>query len=650
MSSKKFAPSGTTQSSKQTGNWTDANSWLSGILPTLADNVTINTGQVLTIPAGEKAFAGTLNDKGTLRNFGTLNMGKTTTADLYSENYSWHIRGGLRGKNLDANGDLTNTLFSYKLAYEEGANGYFDGNIRNQYWKSSIDGVQRAFEYSYDKASRLISASYGRSPQASENYALNSVSYDLNGNIKTLSRNGAINSNLTSFGNVDNLTYTYQSNSNKLLKIGDATTNNADLGDFRDGGNTSDDYEYWEDGSLKRDRNKGIDSLKYNYLKLIERVKFTSGRAINYEYDAGGTKLKKVDSNGETTDYEEDDIYVNGVIYQTSHDEGRINAQGEYEYNINDHLGNLRVAFRDSSGVAVPTQSIFYDSWGLSMKGMQVTRNTLNFNKFQYNGKETQFETGFIDLGNRMVNPTTGRMLSIDRFSEKYEHLSPFHFTANNPITHIDMNGDSLALFKNGVYVSMVDNGKKEITGFNQVSTTGKDGKESFTGGQSFSFNDYPDDMGGIKSGELKLRVVSNDEIKNTLIETGITDETSRDSPWSYMERESRPIGDKSLLSCTSTGCMDYQNVTNKNFNSLNIVEGVAYNNADYGNFLWGQAGKQLGFSLNTLTTGAHLNNAVNSRRNNPSQPYGFFDSDGDQRAIKHGHKYNVGKINILKR
>ena len=182
-----------------------------------------------------------------------------------------------------------------------------------------------------------------------------------------MSRNGATNTNYTAFGNVDNLAYTYQNNSNKLSKIADATTTNADLGDFRDGTNTDDNYDYWLDGSLKKDKNKKIASINYNYLKRPEVITFDNGRTITTEYDADVTKLKKIDSNGETTDYEEDDIYVNGGLYQTSHDEGRI-VKGVYEYSITDHNNDLRVAFRDSLGIAVPTQSIFYDSWGLSMR------------------------------------------------------------------------------------------------------------------------------------------------------------------------------------------------------------------------------------------------------------------------------------------
>jgi RHS repeat-associated protein len=439
---KKFSPSGTAQGSKQTGNWTDASNWLSGILPTLADNVTINTGQTITIPSGESAFAGVLNDKGIVKNFGTLNMGKATSTDLYNQTYFYHIRGALKGINTDVSGNLTNNLFSYKLDYENGVNGLFDGNISKQSWKSNIDNKERSYTFSYDGASRLKSSTYASIPTG-ENYSLNNVDYDLNGNIKALSRSGATNSNYTSFGNVDNLTYTYQNYSNKLLKIADATTTNTDLGDFRDGTNTDNDYEYWADGSLKKDKNKKIASITYNYLKLPEIITFDDNKTITTEYDASGAKLKKIVSGGETTDYEEDDIYVNNVLYQTSHDEGRI-ANGIYEYNITAHNNDLRVAFKDSLGIAVPTQSIFYDPWGLTMKGMSITRNPTNFNKYQFLNRELQIETGLVDLMKRQFDPQTGRFVSVDPSPDVagQESLSVYQYGWNNPILKPDPNGD----------------------------------------------------------------------------------------------------------------------------------------------------------------------------------------------------------------
>jgi RHS repeat-associated protein len=441
LKSKQFSPTSAI-ASLQTGNWTTTSTWQGGLLPTLSDNVSINAGHTITIPTGQTATAGSLYNAGTLQNYGTLNLGSlsgnATAGTLQTLDYKYHIRGGLLGINLDANNNLTNSLFSYKLTYEDDGT-YYDGNIRNQYWKSTVDGIQRAYQYEYDGASRLKSAIYA-STKSGETFALNSVSYDNNGNIKTLSRNGATNAAFTSFGNVDNLVYTYQNNSNKLLKVQDGISGNTDLGDFRDGTNTDNDYEYWEDGSLKRDKNKGISSIDYNYLKLPKLITFTDNRTIAYEYDAKGTKLKKTVSTGVVTEYEEDEIYVNGNPYQISHDEGRI-ANGIYEYNITDHLGNLRVAFKDSSGIAVATQSLFYDPWGLSMKGMQVSKNNSNFNKFQYNGKEIELEIGWSDYGARMYGAAEGRWWTQDLLAEASEDFTPYQYGANNPILNIDLLG-----------------------------------------------------------------------------------------------------------------------------------------------------------------------------------------------------------------
>ena len=432
--SKKSFKGSDAVSSKQTGNWTDVSTWLSNGLPTVSDIITINSGQTITIPTGESASAGKLNDYGILNNFGTINFGKSSANPLYEISYKYHIRGGLTGINTDVNNNLTNTLFSYKLAYEDGTNGgYFDGNIRNQYWKSSIDGVQRAFQYDYDGASRLTGATYG-STKADENYALNSVSYDDNGNIKTLSRNGLKSNN--SFGLIDNLNYTYNANSNKILKVDDGSNETSSFKDV-----TGDDYDYWLDGSLKKDNNKGIDSVRYNYLKLPERIRFNTGNWINYEYDAEGTKVKKTVSTGKVTDYEEDDIYENNVLYQTTHDEGRI-INGIYEYNITDHLGNLRVAFKDSSGIAKITQVNAYGAFGDDLPTLKYINSTKK-NRFGFNLKEEEndFGIGYNDFKWRFSDQILGRFFTIDRLAEKYSDISTYQFASNDPINKLEIDG-----------------------------------------------------------------------------------------------------------------------------------------------------------------------------------------------------------------
>ncbi len=435
MRVKTLKPVGTSVVSSLTGNWTNSSTWQGGYLPTITDKVTINTGHTVTIPASTTVTAGTLLDKGILKNFGTLQMGNVNpnavSSDLQTVDYKYHIRGGLKGINLDASGNLTNTLFSFKLAYEDGTGGYYDGNIRNQYWKSNIDGVQRAFEYSYDGASRITGATF--SGKTGESYALNAVSYDFNGNIKTLSRNGWRSNN--TFGVVDNLNYTYNTNSNKILKVDDASGETASFSDV-----AGNDYTYNLDGSLASDANKGI-TIEYNYLKLPRRIVKGSTVILN-EYDANGKKLKEtVGSN--ITDYSGNKIYKNGALYQIGHDEGRM-IDGQYEYFINDHLGNLRVAFRDSSGIAKISQKQDYDPYGAELQKLSYLKSSWKQSDFKYSGKEFIEETGLNDFGWRPQDPILGRMWGVDYRAEKYHSLSPMQFALNNPISVIEVDGDTV--------------------------------------------------------------------------------------------------------------------------------------------------------------------------------------------------------------
>ena len=420
-----------TAGTKQTGSWNDVNTWLSSYLPTVSDQVTINTGHNVTIQNGESGSAGKLIDRGILsfQNTGKLNMGSYNGGNpLQVIDFSYHIRGSLKGINLDASGNLTNKLFSMKLGYEE--MGYFDGNIGKQEWKSSLDNMKRTFAYNYDGSSRIKSGIY-TSDKVGENYSLNNVNYDNNGNIINLSRNGFKSNN--SFGLVDNLNYSYNINSHKILKIDDVSNETASFADV-----AGNDYTYWADGSLRSDANKGITEIEYNYLKRQSKITFANGKIISYQYDASGKKLKEIIGT-QVTDYVGNTIYKNNALYQITHDEGRI-VDGIYEYNITDHLGNLRVAFKDSSGIAKIIQSNSYGVWGEDLPTLKYI-NTPKINNFSYLNREFQVETGYTDLVNRQFDNIVGRFTSQDPIIEGQEHLSLYQYGWNNPVLRSDPDG-----------------------------------------------------------------------------------------------------------------------------------------------------------------------------------------------------------------
>ncbi len=351
-------------------------------------------------------------------------------------------------------------LFSFKLNYNSvdgstsAASPLYNGNIAETFWQTGADGnlVYRGYGYKYDGLNRLKDATYqkpGFSNPVPKSYDEN-LTYDKNGNIMSLKRNGDADDQLNLFP-IDDLSYTYLANSNKLMQVTDAQPT-ATSG-FKDGITTGDDYAYDTNGNITVDKNKNITSIVYNHLNLPTKIIFPTGNIV-YFYNASGQKLQKVvteNATVTTTDYLGGYQYQNTVLQFFPTAEGYVkntpvNGTNSYTYvfNYTDHLGNVRISYtkNPSTNALTILEENSYYPYGLK----HTISNAVvqgQYYKYKYNGKELQDELGLnmYDYGARNYDPALGRWMNVDPLAEKYPSHSPYSFVFNNPMRFVDPTG-----------------------------------------------------------------------------------------------------------------------------------------------------------------------------------------------------------------
>ncbi len=359
------------------------------------------------------------------------------SANSYAQqvDYTYNIRGWLTRINdgLDFSG--TNDRFGMVLQYENaGENAQYNGNIGKIYWRntggtgSNTEGQNYA--YTYDPLSRLKSATY-ESPGKNNHFDVNNLQYDANGNIQSLTRkkNGA---------NLDVLDYDYHGN--QLTRVEDTGD---EVGGFKDVNSVAGSLEYLYDanGNMIRDVNKGISNISYNHLNLPEHINLGDGNYVTYTYDAAGIKLRKeskVGTNIEITDYIAGKHYKNGVLEFFQHSEGRVVKSGNdynFEYNLTDHLGNVRAVINES-GAVVQRQG--YYPFGLTFNEWTSTSPK---NQYGFQGQEYQEELGWHQYKWRNSDPALGRFFNIDPLAESFYYNSTYAFSENKVTAHVELEG-----------------------------------------------------------------------------------------------------------------------------------------------------------------------------------------------------------------
>ena len=406
-------------------------------------------------------------------------------------------------------------LFSMNIYYDEIPSELDDLTLTEEQFNGNISAVEwqvlnedeRAYSYAYDPLNRLTDAHSGRSLDnlgtfSYDNdfldvYAVNNITYDLNGNILTLDRSGLLGiadplappfSTDHPYGPLDDLSYDYTGNqlfgvtdgiSDPQVNVSaDITSSNNDH--FLDGNlaASGDDYDYDDNGNLILDLNKDI-IIEYNILNLPIKVSWDDGsfRTIEWVYDATGQKLQKIVDDGASNitvkNYIGNSEYEAGSLEAIYHPEGRATPVGDgtyyYEYSITDHLGNGRLWWRwvgdAETGAPEIIQTADYYPFGLQHSDPDAIAATGAMNRYKFNGIERigDFDLGWDLTMARPYDYMLGRFTGIDPMSEFASDWTPYRFGFNNPINTTD----PLGLFEShGIYKREKRQESKLVTAF----------------------------------------------------------------------------------------------------------------------------------------------------------------------------------------
>ncbi|SHF71057.1 DUF6443 domain-containing protein [Chryseobacterium vrystaatense] len=509
--------------------------------------------------------------------------------NLQSIDYTYNIRGWMSGINKDQMTipDLGGKLFSYKIKYnqKEGitnpdqtlflgkdVKAKYNGNIAEIDWRAieSIGAnpslLPKRYGYAYDSLNRLTAGYYQnpQNPYSKEN--IESLAYDLNGNVINLYRTSVMEYGNNTATVIDHLDYTYTGN--QAVKIKDISGNKTGYE-----GTAGFPIDYDTNGNMTSMMDKQITGIGYNYLNLPNKINIGVDQIttqISTKYRADGVKLRKenvkssvgfagTDTTMQTTDYLDGFQYYKSVssggtgessemVMMSKHafepqaftligipdptvdpplggggiltpaktpdlqffptSEGFYDyAKNQYIYSYKDQVGNIRISYgRNNNGNLEIVDANDYYPFGMNhLKTGNAFFGVGSYKSYKMQGQELQ-ETGFYAYKWRQYMSDVGRFFSVDPLSEQFPYNSTYAFQENKLGMGVELEGLELLKNHTGFFAIHGNDMKVKRAPISQISN----GRAAFTaGGIGLSTNGYNPGGARMSSGTTGLKLNS---------------------------------------------------------------------------------------------------------------------------------------------
>ncbi len=348
-----------------------------------------------------------------------------------------------------------------------------NGNIATMASKTpqfaSQGGADWVQQFEYDQLNRITASSTLEGATVNNKWKTG-YSYDAGGNIKSLQRYDKDGAQFDAMSyNYENTAsnQNYKTNTNKLRWVDD-TEPVADYAsdiDDQDVGN----YTYDDIGNLIADKAEEIASIEwdvYGKVKKVTRLSSSIKPDLEFAYDVAGRRILKVvknkggnidntfylrdamgnvlsiyeTTNGSSLVLEEQHVYGSSRLGIFKPINGYGHVIGQKEYEIEDHLGNIRVVLSDKvvGGITNVINATDYLPFGMTARSFSPTY------RYGYNGKEKENELaeGDYDFGARIYDARLGRWMKLDILQKAMPGWTPYRYALDNPLKYFDADGN----------------------------------------------------------------------------------------------------------------------------------------------------------------------------------------------------------------
>ena len=201
----------------------------------------------------------------------------------------------------------------------------------------------------------------------------------------------------------------------------------------------ADNHEIWVKKQDCLDYFHKLDSQKHD-IKNVTQLKYALESCTPCKFGTTNSGAPKIDSITSNSSFDETKLELFGVLFDLAFKLAERHKIYVFDFTTKQWVNYHTKLFKGLHGKSI---EIIDENGKTILYYMLAIANATPRNSMNMNGLD------LYDFHARQYDPVLGRFITSDPLCEKYDHISPYAYCANNPINAIDPNGEDWRISSN---------------------------------------------------------------------------------------------------------------------------------------------------------------------------------------------------------